>query len=364
MSRFDVMLTALLHRLDPERAHRLAIRALGTGLVTRQASDRWPKLATTLATLALPNPLGLAAGFDKNAEALPGLQKLGFGWVEVGTITPRPQTGNPKPRIFRLPSDGALINRLGFNNQGLGAAKERLAQRRPGDGIIGANIGANRDAEDPVADYATCLDALYPHADYFAINVSSPNTPGLRDLQGRERLSRLLGTLTERRGSLTQREGLRKPLFLKIAPDLSLDDEADIADVALDQAVDALIIANTTLDRPDDLGEPARAEKGGLSGRPLFERSTEQIGRFHRLVGCELPLVGVGGIDSGERAFAKIRAGASALQIYTGFIYGGPGLVPQILDDLERLLAAGGFSSLDEAVGSAAEDRTKVLNEA
>ena len=345
------MLTALLHKFDPERAHRLAIRGLGSGLSLRQANDRWSRLETSLVGLDLPNPLGLAAGFDKNAEAFSGLAKLGFGWVEVGTITPRPQAGNPKPRIFRLPLDRALINRLGFNNQGLEAAKRRLGRRKRDDSIIGANIGANRDSEDPIADYATCLDALYPLADYFTINVSSPNTPGLRDLQGRERLSRLLGTLIGRREALGRASASKKPLFLKIAPDLAIEDEADIAEVALEQGVDALIIANTTIDRPEDLLDPARGEAGGLSGRPLFARSTAQIGRFYDLVGGKLPLIGVGGIDSGETAYAKIRAGASAVQLYTGFIYGGPGAIPEILAGLDRCLQRDGFSSLADAVG-------------
>jgi len=345
------MLTRLLHKLDPEQAHRLAIRGLSLGLLSRQENDRWPRLKTSLAGFDLANPLGLAAGFDKNAEALPGLQKLGFGWLEVGTITPRLQIGNTKPRIFRLPKDRALINRLGFNNHGLEAAKRRLAQRNPGDGITGANIGANRDAEDPIRDYATCLDGLYAYADYFTINVSSPNTPGLRDLQGRERLSRLLGTLIEQRERLLQGSRLKKPLFLKIAPDLTLDDEADIAEVALEQGVDALIMTNTTIDRPDDLSDTAKGETGGLSGRPLFSRSTAQIGRFHALVDGKLPLIGVGGIECGEGAYAKIRAGASALQIYTGFIYGGPPLIPKILSELDQCLHRDGFASLAEAVG-------------
>ena len=350
------MLTAALHCLDPEHAHRLAIRGLGMGLLPRERNDRWPRLKTTLASLTLPNLLGLAAGFDKNAEAIAGLAKIGFGWLEVGTITPKPQTGNPKPRIFRLPADRAVINRLGFNNQGLDAAARRLAQRNPDHGVVGANIGANRDSEDPVADYVACLDRLYSLADYFTINVSSPNTPGLRDLQGKERLTRLLAELTNRRESLQDGSGVRKPLFLKIAPDLTPEDEADVAEVALDHGIDALIIANTTLDRPDHLRDSARGEIGGLSGRPVFQRSTAQIGRFYGMVGGKLPLVGVGGIDSGETAYAKIKAGASALQIYTGFIYGGPGLVPKILDALDRCLIADGFSCLNEAVGSSSGD--------
>ncbi len=347
------MLTAALHKLDPERAHRLAIHGFGLGLLPRQRNDRWPRLKTTFATLALPNALGLAAGFDKNAEAIRGLAKVGFGWLEVGTITPRPQAGNPKPRIFRLTSDRAIINRLGFNNLGLEAARQRLAQRQPDDGIIGANIGANRDAEDPVADYATCLEGLYSLADYFTINVSSPNTPGLRDLQGKERLTRLLATLIACREGLLQNGGARKPLFLKIAPDLTPEDEADIAEVALEQRVDGLIIANTTLERPNDLSDPSRQEKGGLSGRPLFARSTAQVSRFHAMMGGKLPIIGVGGIDSGEAAYAKIKAGAAALQIYTSFIYGGPRQIPKILDKLDQLIAADGFSTLAEAVGSA-----------
>jgi dihydroorotate dehydrogenase len=346
------MLTDLLHRLEPERAHRLAIRGFGLGLAPRQTGDRWPRLKTTLAGLELPNPLGLAAGFDKNAEALAGLQKLAFGWIEVGTITPRPQAGNPRPRIFRLPSDRAVINRLGFNNEGLDAAARRLARRNPDHGVIGANIGANRDSADPVSDYVACLNGLYGQADYFTINVSSPNTPGLRDLQGRERLPRLLRTLLERREALAGRAGAKKPLFLKIAPDLAAEDEADVAQVALEQGIDALIIANTTLDRPADLRDPARSEAGGLSGRPLFARSTAQIRRFHELTGGRLPLIGVGGIDSGASAYAKIRAGASALQLYTGFVYGGPRLIPQILGGLDRCLARDGFASLAAAVGA------------
>ncbi len=346
------MLTTLLHSLDPERAHSIAIHGLGLGLVAGQAKDRWSRLKTTLASLALPNPLGLAAGFDKNAEALPGLQKLGFGWIEIGTVTPRPQTGNPKPRIFRLPEDRAIINRLGFNNKGLEAATRRLAQRNPDDGVIGANIGANRDAPDPVSDYVTCLDGLYGLADYFTINVSSPNTPGLRDLQGKERLSRLLETLITKREDLLRRHGERKPLFLKIAPDLAVEDEVDVAEVALAQGIDALIIANTTLDRPRDLINPSKAEVGGLSGRPLLARSTAQISRFRDLTGGRLPLIGVGGIENGESAYAKIKAGASALQLYTGFIYGGPALIPTILDELHDHLVQDGLESLGEAVGA------------
>lgn len=345
------MLTSMLHRLDPEHAHRAAMFGLKHGLIIDQKKT-WPRLRTKIAGLELANPLGLAAGFDKNAEALPGLAKIGFGWLEVGTITPLAQAGNPRPRIFRLSADRALINRLGFNNHGLEAAKRRLADREPSFGIVGANIGANRDAEDPVEDYVTCLEALYGLVDYFTINVSSPNTPGLRDLQGKQHLTRLLERLLSSRATL-EKKAASTPLFLKIAPDLTPEDEADIAEVATSLGIDGLIIGNTTLDRPGDLADPRRREQGGLSGRPLFERSTAQIGRFYRMAGGQLPIVGVGGIDNGERAYAKVRAGASALQLYTGLIYGGPGLVPRILDELNRLLERDGFTSLEAAVGTA-----------
>jgi len=349
------LLTSFLHKLDPEKAHRLAIRGLSLGLVRHRPRDLSPRLKTTIAGLDLPNPLGLAAGFDKNAEALLGLQKIGFGWLEVGTITPRPQTGNPKPRIFRLSADRALINRLGFNNAGLEAAKIRLSRRR-NDGLIGANIGANRDAEDPVSDYATCLDALFGHANYFTINVSSPNTPGLRDLQGRERLTRLLATLLDRREKLSKGSGSKKPLFLKIAPDLTSEDEDDISDVALKEGIDGLIIANTTIDRPESLTSPAKTEQGGLSGRPVLAPSTRQIGRFFDRIGDRLPLIGVGGIEDADSAYAKIRAGASALQLYTGFIYQGPAIIGTVLQGLDRLLKRDGFGSITTAIGL---DRSK-----
>jgi len=295
------MLTKLLHCLDPERAHRTAISGLRLGLTGSRTNKVWPRLSTSVAGLTLPNPLGLAAGFDKNAEALLGLSRLGFGWLEVGTITPNSQPGNPTPRMFRLPDDRALINRLGFNNEGLEAAKRRLSRRRVSFGIVGANIGANKTSEDPVQDYVQCLDGLYDLADYFTINVSSPNTPGLRDLQGRGKLAALLERLIAARANREPASG-RKPLFLKIAPDLATEDETDIAEVAVDLGIDALIVCNTTVDRPESLRHPNRTETGGLSGRPLFERSTEQIRRFHRLTEAKIPLIGVGGIDSGVKA--------------------------------------------------------------
>lgn len=344
------MLTSALHLLPPEAAHRLAIWGLGQGLVRRRPADAWPSLATTLCGLDLPNPLGLAAGFDKDAQALPGLVRMGFGFVEIGTVTPEPQPGNPRPRLFRLPEDRALINRLGFNGEGLERVRARLARREAGWGVIGANIGANRDAADPTLDYVTCLRGLYPLVDYVTVNVSSPNTPGLRRLQHGRRLEALLAALIEARRELA--EGPTKPILLKIAPDLEADEERAIAEAALAAGIDGLIVANTTLARPAGLRGRHRGEAGGLSGAPLLAPSTAQLARIYRLTEGRLPLVGVGGIASGADAYAKIRAGASALQLYSALIYHGPAVVTRILAELEALLAQGGHDRLAAAVGS------------
>jgi len=338
-----------LHLLPPEAAHRLAIWGLGHGLVGRQPADAWPRLATCLCGLSLPNPLGLAAGFDKNAEALPGLAKLGFGWIEIGTVLPRPQAGNPKPRIFRLRQDRALINRLGFNSQGLERVRARLAGRKPSWGVIGANIGANRDSTDPVQDYVSGLRGVYPLVDYVTINVSSPNTPGLRELQHGGRLEALLAALMETRAGLGP-DG-PKPILLKIAPDLEQDQERAMAETAMAAGIDGLIVGNTTLARPDLRGRH-RDQAGGLSGPPLMAISTAQLARLHRLTQGKLPLVGVGGIASGADAYAKVRAGASALQLYTGFIYQGPGVVRRVLGELDALLARDRHASIAATVGS------------
>jgi dihydroorotate dehydrogenase len=342
------MLTRALHLLPPEAAHRLAIWGLGHGLVRRRPADAWPALATTLCGLDLPNPLGLAAGFDKNAQALPGLAGMGFGFVEIGTVTPLPQPGNPKPRLFRLPQDRALINRLGFNGEGLERVRARLAQRRPEWCAIGANIGANRDTADPTLDYVTCLRGLYPLVDYLTVNVSSPNTPGLRRLQHGRQLEALLAALTDARREFT----VRKPILLKIAPDLEADQESAIAETALAAGIDGLIVANTTLARPPALRSRDRGQAGGLSGAPLLAPSTAQLARMHRLTGGRLPLVGVGGIASGADAYAKIRAGATAVQLYTALIYQGPALVTRILAELDALRARNGHARLAAAVGS------------
>jgi dihydroorotate dehydrogenase len=346
-----IVLTRALHLLPPETAHRLAIWGLAHRLVPGSSPDRWPRLATRLCGLNLPNPLGLAAGFDKNAEALPGLARLGFGFIEIGTVTPRPQAGNPKPRMFRLPADKALINRLGFNSQGLAQVRARLADRDPGWGVIGANIGVNRDAKDPIEDYVAGLNGLYDLVDYTTVNVSSPNTPGLRDLQRRAHLGTLLGALVDTRSRLAG-PARPKPILVKIAPDLEPDDERAIAEVAIDAGIEGLIVGNTTVARAASLVSRHRHEAGGLSGAPLLAPSTAQLRRLYHLTAGRLPLVGVGGIACGADAYAKIRAGASAVQLYTSFIYQGPRVVDRVLAELDALLARDGYSDLRAAVGT------------
>jgi dihydroorotate dehydrogenase len=346
------VLTRALHLLPPETAHAVALWALRRGLMPAITPPASGRLATSFCGFELAHPLGLAAGFDKDAAAISGLFGLGFSFVEVGTVTPRPQAGNPRPRLFRLRAQQALINRMGFNNAGLEAVRARLARRAPDRGPLGANIGANRDALDPVADYVDCLRGLYELVDYVTFNVSSPNTPGLRGLQRRARLDELLGALIEARAAGGNRA---KPLLVKIAPDLALDDEAALAEVALARGVDGLIIGNTTIERPQVIPARYRDEPGGLSGAPLFLRSTEQLGRFYRLTGGKLPLIGVGGILRGADAYAKIRAGASALQLYTALIYRGPRVVSRILRELDRLLELDGYARLGEARGVDAE---------
>lgn len=335
----SALAAAALRRLNPETAHTLTLRALRAGLGPRQRTPDDPILATTLAGLSLPNPIGLAAGFDKNAEVHAPLLRAGFGWVECGTVTPRPQPGNPRPRLFRLPEDGAVINRLGFNNRGLDAFAANLAGF---EGVIGANLGANKDSDDRAADYVTGLRRLAGVPAYFTVNISSPNTPGLRALQSRDALDDLLGRLAEARSG-------PQPLFLKIAPDLSEPELRDIVESGTAHGLNGLIVSNTTLDRPDTLAGNAKAEAGGLSGRPLFERATRVL-RTVAEMRSGLALIGVGGIASGADAYAKLRAGASAVQLYTALVYAGPGLVGRIKADLAARLRAEGFGSVAEAV--------------
>lgn len=340
---------SLLRRLDPERAHGLALRALRTGLAplpAAPAAARSPRLATSLGGLALPNPLGLAAGFDKNAVALAPLARVGFGFLEVGAATPRPQPGNPRPRLFRLTDDRAVINRFGFNNDGMQAIAERLA-RRPAGAVVGLNLGANKTSADRAADFAEVLAHAGPFLDFATVNVSSPNTEKLRDLQGPAALDGLLAGVMAANAALPR----PLPIFLKIAPDLDRGDLAELVAVALERRVAAIVATNTTLAR-DGLADRQRDEAGGLSGAPLFARSTAVLAEVYALSQGRVALVGVGGIDSAEAAYAKIRAGASALQLYSALVYEGMSLVPRILAGLDALLARDGFATLAEAVGT------------
>lgn len=352
MSLWQDLAAGALRRLDPEDAHQMTVAALAWGLgpVDRTAPD--PVLKTSLAGLSLPNPIGLAAGFDKDARAPGPLLAAGFGFVECGTTTPRAQTGNPRPRLFRLIEDRAVINRMGFNNKGheaFAAGLARVRSRRLG--VIGANVGANKDSTDRTDDYVQGLRRLWPLADYFTLNVSSPNTPGLRDLQGKAALEDLLSAVTAARQALQGSDG-PKPVFLKIAPDLSEIQARDIVEVALAAGIEGLIVSNTTVARPNDLGGAARKEAGGLSGAPLFSASTHLLARVRSMSAGRLALVGVGGISSAADAYAKIRAGANAIQLYTALAYEGPGLVARLKADLVTLLRADGFANVVEAVGA------------
>ena len=338
---------ALLRRLDPEQAHVLALRGLALAPLPAASADA-PILRTRLAGLDLPNPVGLAAGLDKNGEALRGLSRLGFGFVECGSVTPRPQPGNPKPRLFRLAEDRAIINRMGFNNAGLEAFARRLAAR-PAAAVVGANLGANKETEDKAADYVAGLERLDGLADYFTINISSPNTPGLRALQGRAQLDDLLGRIDAARPRATARQ----PVLLKIAPDLAGAEIAMIVEAALAHRIDALIVSNTTLERPASLRSVHAAEAGGLSGAPIRPFAEKALVAAAEAAQGRLPLVAVGGIDSGAEAYRRIRLGASAVQVYSALIYGGPGLVGRIKRDLAARLRADGYSTVEEAVGAA-----------
>jgi len=338
--------------VGPETAHRLTIRALAAGLGPRAPADPDPILKTTLWGRDFANPLGLAAGFDKHGEAIAASLALGFGFVEIGSVTPRPQPGNLRPRVFRLTGDRAAINRYGFNSEGIEAAARRLRayRERGGTGIVGVNLGKNKDSADAAADYAEGAAALGPFADYIVVNVSSPNTPGLRALQGRDELAAIVART---RAALP---APAPPLLVKLAPDLADEDKRDIAQVAREVPVDGLIVSNTTTARPADLTGRHKAEAGGLSGRPLMAPSTALLAEFHALTGGTLPLIGVGGVGSADDAYAKIRAGASLVQLYTALVFEGPGLVPSITRGLAGRLRRDGFASLAEAVG--ADDRT------
>ena len=350
MSMIESLGMALMRRMDPEAAHGLALKALGMGLAPLPGPVSSDRLRTVLAGLELPNPVGLAAGFDKNATALAPLARAGFGFIEVGAATPRPQLGNPKPRLFRLAEDRAAINRFGFNNDGMEAIASRLAAR-PKGAVVGLNLGANKDSADRSADFATVLACCGPHVDFATVNVSSPNTENLRDLQGKAALEALLRGVMEARATLR----VAIPVFLKIAPDLEPSEIEDIAEVALSSGISGIIATNTTKSRAG-LQSAHRDEMGGLSGAPLFEMSTRVLAHLSRLTEGKLPLIGVGGVGSAEQAYAKIRAGASAVQLYTALVYGGLSLAAQIARGLDELLARDGFSTIAEAVGTGRDD--------
>ena len=336
-----------LRRLDPERAHRLSITALRLGLAGCDATPDDPALRVRALGLVLRNPIGLSAGYDKDALAVRGLRRLGFGFVETGTVTPRPQPGNPAPRVFRLEQDRAVINRYGLNNRGLAAYVARLAALPRGAVPVGANVGINKEGADPERDYPALVAAVAPHADYVVINVSSPNTPGLRDLQGEARLAAILA-------AVRARLPVRPPLLMKVAPDLTQDGLEAVVETAVAHGVDWLIVSNTTVARPPTLRGPFAAETGGLSGPPLMAPSTALLARAHRLAAGRLTLIGCGGVSTGADVLAKLRAGASLVQLYTAFSYDGPALIPRLKRELLAALRAEGFPDVTAAIGAGA----------
>ncbi len=344
----------VLFALPPEEAHEVTLKALECGAYRRATTPDQPSLHATVAGLAFPNPVGIAAGFDKDARVADAVLGLGCGFAEIGTVTPRAQSGNPKPRIFRLITDHAVINRLGFNNAGHAAALQRLQRRAP-RGIVGVNIGANKDSEDRTADYVQGLDTFYDVASYFTVNISSPNTPGLRDLQAPAALDELLSRVMAARAAHVANGKPNRPVFVKIAPDVAIDDLPAIAERLGAHAVDAIAVSNTTLAR-DSLSDRNRKEAGGLSGRPLFHRSTVMLARVHQMTSGRIPLIGIGGIDSPATALAKIEAGATLIQLYTGLIYEGPALIGRIKQHLAAEVQRAGLRSITELTGRRAAE--------
>jgi dihydroorotate dehydrogenase len=348
---FDAFSLPMLRLLDAEDAHKLALRGLRMLPYARPRPDD-PKLAVRAFGLNFPNPIGIAAGFDKNAEVPDALLRLGLGFAEIGTVTPKPQSGNPRPRLFRLERDEAVINRFGFNNDGADVVLRRLAARAQHGGIVGVNVGANKDSVDRVDDYVRLIETFAPVASYFTVNVSSPNTPGLRNLQQASELDELLARVIDARERVQKHAGA-SPVLLKIAPDLGLADLDDVVHIARSRGVDGMIVANTTLGRPVTLREQTRMkEQGGLSGRPLFRLSTRMVAETFVRVEGAFPLIGVGGIDSGGAALTKIRAGASLIQLYSSLVYKGVGLIDSIKADLISTLLRTGRDSLSEIVGA------------
>ncbi|MBV0891946.1 quinone-dependent dihydroorotate dehydrogenase [Paracoccus sp. Z118] len=350
MTLIERMGLSALHRMDPERAHDLSLTLLARRLVPLAGAPvSTPRLRTDLAGLDLPNPIGLAAGYDKNARAIGPLSRAGFGFIEVGAATPRPQPGNPKPRLFRLKDDRAVINRFGFNNDGAGAIRDRLTRRQPGI-PVGLNIGANKDSPDRAADFAEVTRLCAPHVDFLTVNVSSPNTEKLRDLQGAEALSALLAGVVAAR----EQSGARPPIFVKIAPDLDEAALHELAAAIMGSGVDGIIATNTTLSR-DGLTDPQAAQAGGLSGAPLFDRSTRILARLYLLTEGRLPIIGVGGIGSAQQAWDKIAAGATAVQLYSALVYQGLSLIPRIARELDAMAQASGLARIADLTGREAE---------
>lgn len=349
MSFFETIGRKAIFTLDAETAHGVSIKALKSGIVPSCAKQHHTKLAQNIAGIDFPNPLGLAAGYDKNAEVPDAILKLGFGFTEIGTVTPKPQSGNPKPRIFRLIEDEGVINRLGFNNQGHARALERLERRKANDGIVGVNIGANKDSEDFSADYETGIRNFAHLASYFTVNISSPNTPGLRDLQTEDSLKLLLNKVFK------ELEGAKSshavPVFLKVAPDLSSEEINKIAKVVSASQLSGLMVSNTTLSRHGLKNKTNKDEMGGLSGRPIFNRSTIILARFRQLLSTKIPIIGIGGIDSTDAALQKMEAGADLLQLYSSMIYKGPGLASQIVNGLSEKVDSEKLENIGEIVG-------------
>lgn len=356
MSLFKNILRPALFHLDAEKAHKLSLLALKRGLSLPVMQTKDQRLAVSLFGLNFRNPVGLAAGFDKNAEVPDAVLRLGFGFTEVGSLTPRPQSGNPKPRVFRLPEDNGVINRMGFNNEGHAAALARLEARKARNGIVGVNIGANKDSDDFIADYELGLENFWQVADYFTANISSPNTPGLRDLQARDSLTELLKRLTDKRNELNETTKITRPLLLKIAPDLNENQMDDIAHVVASQPLDGLIISNTTLARDNLKNTRYRDEAGGLSGRPLFEKSTIILARMRQRIGTDLPIIGVGGIDSATSAIQKLEAGANLIQLYSGMVFQGPDLAARINAGIMTHLNRENISHVSQLTGKSTDE--------
>ena len=356
----DTMARKALFTLNPELAHKLAIVALKTGLVRGPRLPDDPALRVRLWDLEFPNPLGMAAGFDKNAEVPDATLALGFGATEIGTVTPLPQPGNPKPRLFRLIDDDAVINRMGFNNEGHAAAHARLAARKSKSGIVGVNVGANKDSADRIQDYVKGIAAFADLASFFTVNISSPNTPGLRDLQARDALDNLLARVLEERDTQTKWVGRKVPVLLKIAPDVDEFGLDDICAVAVARGIDGMVVSNTTLDRPTHLKcQKQLAEAGGLSGKPLFDKSTIALAKTRKRVGAKMPLVGVGGVTDALSAIEKVRAGANLVQFYSSMVYGGVSMVGQMVSGMSGILADRGVTHLDEIRGESCDDWAK-----